>query len=379
MQVLLTDGQTRKAFDIFNLLSLHFDPLKIILSVDNDSKWKNRLIYKKKSVRLRKKSEREFADDLLQISNSFSNEIIIFIPVEEDSISLFFSFTKEYGSLNFKYLLPSEESFNLVRDKYLLNIYCLQNDIPAPVIFEKDDLILMNKDNFIPLIMKPRIGSGSKGIIHIDDFSKLSVLANYQLKNFVIQEKLENGRDVKGAFFLCNNGDVVSSYCHERIRTFPIDGGVSVFSKISVNKDILEIGSKLIKKLNWSGFVMIEFLHDKKLNTFKVIEINPRIWGSILLSEISKANFIKNYVQLSKNESLIYSEINYNAKIRWMPFDLLNLIYSKGKIENFWKIDKKNTCYINCTYANWWSIIWFHLFFYINFKNFVTFMLKWKR
>jgi predicted ATP-grasp superfamily ATP-dependent carboligase len=154
---------------------------------------------------------------------------------------------------------------------------------------------------------------------------------------------LENGRDVKGAFFLCNNGDVVSSYCHERIRTFPIDGGVSVFSKISVNKDILEIGSKLIKKLNWSGFVMIEFLHDKKLNTFKVIEINPRIWGSILLSEISKANFIKNYVQLSKNESLIYSEINYNAKIRWMPFDLLNLIYSKGKIENFWKNDKKNT------------------------------------
>lgn len=379
MQILLTDGQNRKSFDIFNILTLHFDQQNIILAVDNQSIWKSKLIYKKNPFKLRKKTEIEFAEDMLLISNNFVNESIIFIPVEEDTIALFYSFIKEYGCLNFKYLLPNERSFNLARDKFLLNVFCLQNNIPAPSFFEKDELKVLNKDNFIPLIVKPRIGSGSKGIIHIDYFSKLAILNTYELKDFVVQEKLVNGKDVKGAFFLCNKGEVVSSYCHERIRTFPIDGGVSVFSKISLNKEIIEIGSKLIEKLKWSGFIMIEFLWDEKFKTFKVIEINPRLWGSILLSEISNSNFINNYVRLSVDQLLIHKKLNLNAKIRWLPFDFLNFIYSKGKMKNFWEIDKRNTCYINCTYASWWSIIWFHLFFYFNFKNFVTFILKWKK
>ena len=379
MKILLTDCNSRKAFDIYNILCRHFEPSAIILTNLKNSKWQERLIYIKSPHILRKNSDESFAEDLLLISLLYSDELIVYLPIEEDTTSLFYSFIKKQGSLNFLYNLPHQDIFNLAKDKYLLNKFCLQNNIPAPALFEKNQILQLNENDFIPLIVKPRNGSGSIGIKHINNFSQKIELENLSFEEYVIQEKLENGKDVKGAFFLCEKGIVISNYCHERIRTFPLNGGVTVYSQITENKEIINTGSELLKKLNWSGFAMVEFLWDKVSNSYKVIEINPRLWGSILLSEFSNANFILNYINLCNRAPLIKSNIYQAAKIRWMPFELFNWIYSKEKIKEFWKINRKNTCYINFTYAHWWSIIWFHLFFYFNITNFKTLLLKWKK
>lgn len=379
MRILLTDCSTRKAFDTYNILCLHFESSDIILATDCWTQWQSRLVYKNPRFVLRKNSEDVFREDLFLISQLFSKESIVYLPLEEDSTTMFYAFIRRCGPLNFLFSLPPEESFNLVKDKYQLNKYCLQVDIPAPALFENDRIEHSNGNNFIPLIVKPRNGSGSKGIKYIDNISQLSSLNTLSLQNYVIQEKINGGKDVKGAFFLFNKGSVVSSYCHERIRTFPISGGVTVFSKISLNEEITKVGIKLLEKLNWSGFAMIEFLWDQKQNAYKVIEINPRLWGSIMLSEFAGTNFIFNYINLCINKPLTGIRINPDAKIRWLPFEFFNLICAKGKINNFWKIDKKSTCYINCTYASFWSVIWFHITFYFSIKNFQTLLLKWKK
>lgn len=377
MKILLTDCFTRKSFDIYNILCLNFNPSDIILINSNRSNIKGFFIYGSSPIILRKTQIDIFESDLLKISNLYSNEIIIYLPIEEDTTKLFYSFIKHYGSLNFVYCLSDEEIYHLVSDKYLLNNFCLQNNIPAPKIYDNEQLLKLNREKFNPLIVKPRNGSGSKGIIHIDNPEQLTLLKNLHLQYYVIQEKIEKGKDVKGAFFLCSNGNVISCYCHERIRTFPIEGGVTVYSKISSDKKVVEIGSKLLKILNWSGFAMIEFLWDQNQNTFKVIEINPRLWGSVLLSEFAGTHILTNYINLCENKPLQVSKINYNTKIRWIPFDLVNFIKAKGKINSFWKLDKKNTCYINLTYGRWHSNIWFHLFYYFNVKNFKNFLKKW--
>jgi len=378
MKILLTDILTRKAFDIFNIIKNHFDESNVILANTVGSKKKSKIIYKKKIWALRKDNQTVFSHDLIYINKQYKEEKIVYIPVEEDTTILFFNFIQNEGDLNFVYLLPDKEMFNLSRDKFLLNKYCIANNIPSPVIIEKINPDFFN-NNFFPLLIKPRVGSGAKGFIHIDDRKDLYKLKNIKINNYVIQEKIENGREVKGAFFLCNKGEVIVRYCHERIRTFPISGGVSVFSKISDNNEIINIGSNLLRKLNWSGFAMIEFLWDAKTKTYKVIEINPRLWGSILLSEFAETHFLKNYVSFCLNKPTIKTKIKTDVKIRWMPFDFINWLKMRGKINNFWKIDKKHTCYINCTYATVWSSFWFHLFFYFNKNNLQVFFKKWKK
>jgi len=104
---------------------------------------------------------------------------------------------------------------------------------------------------------------------------------------------------VPGVFYLFENGKMVSYYGHKRIRTYTIEGGVTVYSKISFNEQIKKMGENLLSKLNWSGLAMVEFLFDKRVNDYKIIEVNPRLWGSIFLSEFANTKFIRNYINLS--------------------------------------------------------------------------------
>lgn len=379
MKILITDCFTRKAFDIYNIIRRYYNDSHIILASSQERNWREQAIYSQKIGLLKKTDQLTFANDLLKISYRYTNDVIVYIPVEEDTTVFFIEFIRKSGQLNFKFCLPGIKSYNIARNKYLLNKFCQDNGIASPLLFETITSDEFAKRTFRPLIIKPRIGTGSKGIIHIDSLKDLIKVENLNQKEYVIQEKIKNGKDVKGAFFLCRKGKVVSSYCHERIRTFPIEGGVTVYSKVSINESILKQGGELLAKLEWDGFAMIEFLWDENDNNYKVIEINPRLWGSILLSEMSGANFINNYINYCLDDKPSFPERNDNAKIRWLPFEIMHLITSLKQTDNFWKLDTKNTCYINITYAKWYSIFFFHILFFVNLSSVKTFFSKWRK
>ena len=44
---------------------------------------------------------------------------------------------------------------------------------------------------------------------------------------------------------------------------------------------------------------MIEYILDHRDNKYKLIEINPRMWGSIMLSEFCNSNMLDNYINIS--------------------------------------------------------------------------------
>ena len=93
-----------------------------------------------------------------------------------------------------------------------------------------------------------------------DDLSFLDDIG----EEYLLQEMLQNPLNVEGAFFLFNNGEPVSYYGHKRLRTYPVKAGVTVYSKISYNNVIEKAGINLLKKLNWHGLAMVEFLFDPK-------------------------------------------------------------------------------------------------------------------
>ena len=129
--------------------------------------------------------------------------------------------------------------------------------------------------------------------------------------------------------------------------------------------------------MNWSGLAMIEFLYDRKTDSFKIIEVNPRVWGSIMLSEFCESNMIENYIRLSVGCNLIESTAKQGKFIRWLfPWDVLLFLKRKGKISNFWEFNLKNTCYINFSYAPWCRGFLFLIFNIISFDNIKKFFKK---
>ena len=46
-----------------------------------------------------------------------------------------------------------------------------------------------------------------------------------------------------------------------------------------------------MKKLNWSGIANIDLRYDELENNYKILEINPRFWGSVIGSLAAGINF----------------------------------------------------------------------------------------
>ncbi|ARM31349.1 ATP-grasp domain-containing protein [Prosthecochloris sp. HL-130-GSB] len=378
MRILLADCFTRKAFDVYNILRKEYGKECVIPASDRPDYLKALGIFGKQSMQLRAHSDDVFAEDLLALSRCYEDEKIVFLPIEERVVLLFYNFIETHGCMNFAYMLPELPVFSLSRDKLELNRFCQNKAIPCPRLYEPDNISSMS-DLPHPLIVKPRHGSGSEGFLFVDDADGLSALREVPLHDYVIQERLPDGRDVKGAFFLCDHGKIIASYTHQRLRTYPVDGGVTVYSRFDVDEKAIEAAARVLQELNWTGLAMVELLWDKRDKSYKVIEINPRLWGSILLDQFSGAFLLKNYVELSLGRAPVRQELKQDSKIRWLfPFELMNLILAKGQIPEFWHFGRQ-TCLINISYSSFLRSLMFHLFYYLKAENYKKFLSKWLR
>jgi len=350
MKILLTDIYFRKSFDVINILKLHYQKSDFIFtdsSVSLIKSLKSKLIYGSRNIHLLRMDD-NFEKDLLKIAKVF-DEDIIYIPIEEGTTIKFAEFLSKNKTTKFKYLLTSLDNFSTSRNKEALNIFCEKNEIACPKYISEQTL--QRKEFTFPLICKPKHGSGAKGITYIENEEDLKQLKIDFSESFV-QERLPNPKDVEAGFFLCEKGEIKSFYSHKRIRTYPEKGGVTVFSQCTYSSEIKKIGSSVIQKLNWSGILMIEFIFDERDKTYKLIEINPRLWGSVLLSEFCGLDFLENYIELSLGKSVLKTEVKSHKFIRWIfPYDILFWLKHLSNPFKFFKI-KNNTCYINFTYSS---------------------------
>ena len=225
-----------------------------------------------------------------------------------------------------------------------------------------------NKNFCFPIIKKPFHGSGSSGIEFIENQNQLdNILIDFSAE--FLQEKLQETVEVEAGFYLMKEGELVSYYSHQRLRTFPSTGGVSVFSKSTNNLTIKDIGYKILKKLKWSGVAMIEYILDHRDNKYKLIEINPRMWGSIMLSEFCNSNMLDNYINISVGGKTKKENIICERYIRWLfPHEFIYCVLNYKNPLVFLK-KSSDTCYINLSYTSLYKSIVFMILTYLKPKK----------
>ncbi len=375
MKVIVSDAESRKGFDIVNLIQRLY-AFPVVLAAGKDFGWKLKLIYNQEVHPLRSSSFGLFEQDLTHILETHSETDLIYLPVSEKATRHFYTYISRHPDTRLKYLLPQSEAFECTGDKYRFQAFCQDAGLPVPLSYEKENLPGIESD-FRPLIVKPRKGEGSVGIIYIDHPEQLNRLDDLDFSKYVIQEKIPDGHKVEGAFFLCKAGEVVSAYSHKRIRTFPEIGGVTVFSVCEYNKDIIDIGSTLLQQLNWDGVAMIEFLFDQPSGKWKMIELNPRLWGSILLSGYNQSEMLRNYVHLSLGKAIQKSPLQIGTFIRWLfPFEFINFFKGKLSFGEFFNLKGLPTCHINFTYSTIWRSSSYIIYFLFNTSSIKRFFKK---
>lgn len=366
--LLITDTKYRKTFDVVSILKSLFPQYTIILGKSSTgamSLLNSFLTYGSCITEtIRTECAATFEKDLDIIAHKYRNDTIIYIPIEEETTNYFCTYIEKKDLSPFQYLLPSSKLYKLFRNKGSLNKFCLENNFNAPQCYEVSQI----PDSAYPIILKPETGSGSTGIYRISNKEEFtdSIKTTINGTPYLAQELIPNGNEVQGAFFLCSKGNVLGAYTHQRIRTMPEEGGVTVCSRYSNNRQLIEEGRKLLEFVKWEGVIMLEYLYDKKSDKYKLIEANPRLWGSIMLSEFAGIHLLENYVNCCLGLKL--TEVTpKDTYIRWPLMDFIGYIRKKGNIDNFWKA--KNTCFINWTYARKDRALFFLLSSIFNLSN----------
>ncbi len=375
MKIIITDVQSRKAFDIINILERVYG-YDLLLFAPAGYRFQLPVIYGQKVHRLRLGSYSDYRDDFLKALQQYPEEEFIYMPVSEEPTLYFYELMKEDRGLNIRYLLPEKEKMELTRDKQQFQKFCEENGFPVPKSYTSASLHKLQEE-FRPVIAKKKIGAGSVGMKFIEDPGQLQQLADLDDDEYLVQEYIKSHKKVHGGFYLCKDGDVLAFHGHERIRTFPEKGGVTVFSKAGYNDELKKTGAALLKKLNWNGLAMIEFLHDDHTDSWKIIELNPRLWGSVMLAEYCGSGLLDGYIRLANGEKVKEGIIETDRYIRWfLPFELISFLKGSISRKELTNAARLPVCYINFTYSGWGRALLFQLYFTFNVRSVKRFIKK---
>lgn len=167
-----------------------------------------------------------------------------------------------------------------------------------------------------PMIAKPVNGRGSRNIYIIKNKSDLKYFI--KKKNYIIQKYIR-GKEFTVDCLFDKKGKIIFDLARERIVT----RGVSVIGKIVKHNRISSYIKHIASKLIFCGPINFQFIedYDKKL---WLIEINPRLAGSVEFSIRSGFKIIHQAIKIFSNDQIKQKyKIQYN-KIYKRYFQISN-------------------------------------------------------
>ena len=237
----------------------------------------------------------QYLDFLQDYLSRHSHQVLI--PMEEDTLLLLAQNRDRFAGLT---RLPLAAYPNLVfaRDKLKVLKRADTLGIPIPKTYEINNLEeaeTLAKQLKYPLVVKPRVGSGSAGVQYVNQPSQLAPSLVWLFRSGqlpLLQEKLpSDGAGIGASFLLDEEGQVRASFIHRRIREYPVKGGPSTLRQSILHNQVRDDGSRLLQDLHLTGVAMVEFKIDSRDGKAKLLEVNPRFWGSLPLAINAGVNF----------------------------------------------------------------------------------------
>jgi protein-tyrosine-phosphatase len=206
-------------------------------------------------------------------------------------------FATEDGSLWRKAVLPSRTSLDIALQKARTGELAMRLGIPVPrsrVITSEGEPATLG----FPVVLKPATSQVQvearterwEAAIARDARQRATNLRHLLRGTHVVEQEFVSGRGI-GVELLYERGHCRWSFSHERLHELPLTGGASTYRRaIAAPPAMLDAAVSLLDALEWHGVAMVEFRAMDERN-FHLMEINPRLWGSLALSIDAGVNF----------------------------------------------------------------------------------------
>lgn len=246
----------------------------------------------------------------------------------------------EDDPLRRKAVLPVNHALDIALDKEKTRLLAQELSVPVPestLISSIVEIGEIGQSTQFPLVLKPThskiMVAGElqtlAAVVVRNETQRQEQLRRWLPYTPVLQQQYVQGHGV-GAEFLFDRGRKIWHFVHERAHEYPLSGGASSYRRSIKPPDaLLRDAEKLLTSLNWHGVAMVEF----KMNAngqYWLMEINPRLWGSLALSLDAGVNFPLGLLQLTRGQQpqpqpdykLVYTR-DLRTDLDWLKANLM--------------------------------------------------------
>jgi len=193
------------------------------------------------------------------------NRLDCIIPGSDYDLKALSNVRDEWGGLGCKVLVSDNDLVSVCEDKYMTAQVLKNRYIDAPETFFQEHV------NKFPVIVKPRVGSGSRGVIKVNSKEEMPEIT-YDL---FIQEYL-SGREYTCSVFLDHFGEVVGTFQLQReLKNGTTYKGRVVFEP-EIHKLLVRIGKAFLPR----GMLNVQLRMEEQGRGPVPFEINCRCSGT---------------------------------------------------------------------------------------------------
>lgn len=209
-------------------------------------------------------------------------------------------------------VLPEAAIMERALDKRSMLALAAELGIPVPRTAEPrddEDLARAGEEVGYPLVIKAPI-EGRTGVGYVDDPAQLRAGVDAYRERFglaagempLLQQRIVGPG--YGVFATYQEGRCRRIMAHRRIREFPVTGGESTCCEVVNDEALFATGRSVLDALGWHGVAMVELKRHTADGRDYLMEVNPKLWGSLDLAIAAGADFPLDLVRIASGEEL---------------------------------------------------------------------------
>ena len=287
------------------------------------------------TLRLPRPTESGYLDALARASEDRSIDVVL--PTDDETMELLAGRRVIGRSALFT---PSTEAFATARDKGATSELAKRAKVDTPLTLGPSSAaeVAACLQSFpLPALIKPRKGSGARGIRYAEDRQSLlsahaAVHAHYPFP--LVQEWI---RPVVKKTHVCTltlDGRVLACFTHGILREWPVRGGVGTLWQSVRDDEAIEATAKLLTTLRFTGIAMTEYVYSPDRGPV-LMEINPRFWNTLALAIACGVDFPTLWVSAALGRPVEGPrEWPVGRVAQWLvPGDVLNFIFNPRRFQ----------------------------------------------
>ena len=231
------------------------------------------LVPEERRVLVPKAEEPGFVPSLLEACAKHGIDVLV--PTVDAELLPLARSTAAFAAQGTRLLMPGATTLETCLDKLLL-ARTLARHIPVPRTEIFLETFAASGWSF-PLVVKPRTGSGSRGVRVVRGPEELSRLPRG--KEWLVQEYL-SGAEYSVDVLADRQGRVLSEVPRERLK---VDSGVAVAGRTILDEELQTLARKVCRVIGLEYVANVQFRKDGQ-GLPKLLEVNPRFPGTMPLT-----------------------------------------------------------------------------------------------